>query len=275
MKKIAFYFIKILPRKLFGDLLKKIFEFEKPEILSEFVKLAMIKLYKINLDDAEKNINEYKSFQQFFCRKLKKHARKIDSGIVSPVDGKITQADIIKKDYSMTQVKGLTYSLKNLIPFNEAEDFENGWYCTIYLAPYNYHRIHTCCDGRIDKMFYQPGEFWPVNTITTENQSNLMCQNERITTFFQTEKGKIAMVKVAAFGVGDIKLTYLQKFNNISYKKQIGWTEFDEKIFLQKGDEIGMFAFGSTVIMLFDKNFEKPDFELIKNKEVEFGNRII
>ncbi len=278
-KKILLAFIYLIPQRLYGGLLKKIFELTSPQWFITILKSLFVKFYKINMAEAEFSISEYKSVQDLFCRRLKNNERSAAaSSIISPVDGKITECGIIKQN-KIIQAKNLDYKLSELLSNECYEKFENGWYITIYLAPYNYHRIHSPASGIINKFYYQPGIFLPVNNITTPLVKNLFVKNERITTFIETTEGLTALVKVAALGVGNIKLFYYSddtqtaKIKNINnYKNHFTFLENNIKI--NKFDELGCFAFGSTVILLCEKSIKSPNFENLKNKNIKVGEAI-
>ena len=215
------------------------------------------KRYNINLEEAEKEIGEYPTLNQFFTRHLKDGARPIhqqenSQNVVSPVDGKIAQmGDIING--TLIQAKGLDYQLNHLIGSNtEADAFQDGYYMTIYLAPTDYHRMHHYATGLIKKMRVIPGKLFPVNVFAVNNVRNLFPINERITTYIENQLGQqSAIVKVGATIVGKIKLAYHKAESN----KGLAMAKtFETPIAVTKGDELGYFAMGSTVIMLFEKD---------------------
>ena len=232
------------------------------------------KRYKINLNDAEKDIADYPTLNQFFTRHLKAGVRpihKLDdpSNVVSPVDGKIAQmGDIVKG--SMIQAKGLDYQLNHLIGSTlEAEAYQDGYYMTIYLAPTDYHRMHHYATGIIQKMRVIPGRLFPVNAFAVNNVRNLFPINERITTYIENKFGqKSAIVKVGATIVGKIKLAYHKAESN----KGLAMAKtFETPIEVQKGDELGYFAMGSTVVMLFEKGSFEVNEKLKPGDAVRMG----
>lgn len=232
------------------------------------------KRYKINLDEAEKDISDYPTLNQFFTRHLKAGVRpihKLDnpSNVVSPVDGKIAQmGDIVNG--SMIQAKGLDYQLNHLIGSTlEAEAYQDGYYMTIYLAPTDYHRMHHYATGLIQKMRVIPGRLFPVNVFAVNNVRNLFPINERITTYIENKFGqKSAIVKVGATVVGKIKLAYHKAESN----KGLAMAKtFESPIEVTKGDELGYFAMGSTVVMLFEKGSFKVNEKLQAGDAVRMG----
>jgi phosphatidylserine decarboxylase len=229
------------------------------------------KRYKIDLNEAEKDISDYPTLNQFFTRHLKAGVRpihKLDdpSNVVSPVDGKIAQMGNIVNG-AMIQAKGLDYQLNHLIGSTlEAEAYQDGYYMTIYLAPTDYHRMHHYATGIIQKMRVIPGQLFPVNALAVNNVRNLFPINERITTYIENTFGqKSAIVKVGATVVGKIKLAYHKAESN----KGLAMAKtFETPIDVKKGDELGYFAMGSTVVMLF----EKASFQV--NEKLKAGDAV-
>ena len=238
---------------------------------------AFAKRYKINLEEAEKDISEYPTLNAFFTRHLKKGVRPIDQidhdkALCSPVDGKVAQMGEIKNE-TLIQAKGLDYQLKDLIGCDEeAKDFIDGYFMTIYLAPTDYHRMHHYVNGEIEKMRVIPGRLFPVNILSVNNVKNLFPINERITTYLKTKLNKkTAIVKVGATIVGKIKLAYHDAESN----KGIAMSKtFESSIPVKKGDEIGYFAMGSTVILLFEKGDFTPDANVKAGTAVKLGEKL-
>ncbi|WDE97898.1 archaetidylserine decarboxylase [Lentisphaera profundi] len=232
------------------------------------------KRYNINLEEAEKDISEYPCLNQFFTRHLKAGVRPIHQvdnplSVVSPVDGKIAQMGEIING-TLIQAKGLDYQLNHLIGSTmEAEAFQDGYYMTIYLAPTDYHRMHHYASGFIKKMRVIPGQLFPVNVLAVNNVRNLFPINERITTYIENKIGqKSAIVKVGATVVGKIKLAYHKAESN----KGLAMAKtFETPIEVTKGDELGYFAMGSTVIMLFEKDSFKVQASLKAGDAVQMG----
>lgn len=250
--------LSILPKnvisKLFG-----LFTYAK---LPRFMMIPILKafagIYKINLDEAEKDIKEYDSLNQFFTRALKAGARIIDSAenaVVSPVDAKVTSFGDIHET-TLIQAKGFDYNVKELLGSEKyAPFFENGKYITFYLSPQDYHRIHSPFYGKILGYYYAPGKLFPVNEAAVGGIKSLFPKNERLITFMQTEYGKIAIVKVGASNVGKIRVTYDTKIVTnawVRFPKEHEYTNVN--IFIEKGAELGRFEMGSTVILVFEKD---------------------
>ncbi len=270
--KLMLLSLKALPKNELSWFFGKIANIKVPS----FVIKKFAKQFNINIDEAEKNITEYKTLNEFFTRKLKNGARIVDNSeniITSPSDGVISQFGNIE-DTKLLQIKGKFYNLEKLLKDNNAEKFKNGSFITIYLSPQNYHRVHFCCDGNIEATKYIKGKLFPVNKLSVSNIDELFCINERVITYINNKKaGKIANIMVGATNVGSITLYYddlktnqaFQKGKHISY-------DIDEKN-IKKGDMLGCFNFGSTVVMLFEK--DKIEFTDIKhNQVVKMGEKI-
>jgi phosphatidylserine decarboxylase len=249
----------------------------KIPVIKNFFINTFIKLYKIDLKDAIfTNPTQYKTFNDFFTRKLKSNARQISNHpniIVSPVDGFIYQFGDIHETL-LLQAKNHYFNLVDLLGGNHdlAKAFMNKRFISIYLAPQHYHRIHMPITGQLIKMIYVPGKLFSVNPITVENIPNLFARNERVICVFTTEKGKFCVILVGAMLVGSIYTSWHTKV--IRAKKIHVWDYSHESILLNKGEELGYFAMGSTVIMLFeDHNFHWSNLISV-GQELKLGDEI-
>ena len=214
-----------------------------------------IKTYQVQMDDvAEADIASYPTFNDFFVRALKPAARPIaatSNHIASPVDGTVSQAGAITHAH-LFQAKSHFYSVSDLLGGNEllAKMFHGGRFATIYLAPYDYHRIHMPADARLKQMIHVPGRLFSVQPWTVREIPRLFARNERLVCLFETAFGPMAMVLVGAINVAAIE-TVWSGLVTPPRGKQI--SEFDyshtNKEF-RKGQEMGRFNMGSTVILL-------------------------
>lgn len=247
---IAKMIFGFLPQKLIS---KMIGSFARSK-MSKFLIKPYSAIYKINLDEIEKPIDEYFSMTEFFTRKLKSGTRNIEKGerfILSPVDGTVSQFGEINNG-SIIQAKGIDYTVNELIgdPV-QSKRFSNGSFLTIYLSPSDYHRIHMPINGVLSGYSYIPGKLFPVNSIGVEGVDGLFTKNERLITFFDTEIKGISVVKVGAFIVGSVKVSYE---HNIPYSSGKCYHErIENGPLFKKGDDLGLFEFGSTVILLFEE----------------------
>lgn len=218
------------------------------------------KCYAINMSEAiEKNPFAYASFHDFFIRRLNSKARPINPDemtIASPADGVLSEYGFLKNG-RLLQAKGKSYSLSQLLAKDAALTalFDKGAYALIYLAPHNYHRVHMPMAGRLIKMIYVPGTLFSVSPKTAEKREDLFAKNERVIAIFETEAGKMAVILVGAMIVGSIVTTWAGQITPPRCIREV--TEFTYKqlsISLKKGQELGYFSLGSTVIILFEEN---------------------
>jgi len=211
-----------------------------------------IRIYKINVAECERAPSQCANLLDFFCRTLKSDAREIHSGCISsPVDGTVSECGLITKG-TLVQAKGHTYALASLLgDEHTAMRFENGTYITIYLSPADYHRIHAPCDALLSSWRHIPGALFPVNPKGVRAIDGLFARNERLVTLMATEYGDIAMVKVGATIVGSIRTDYGPEYESALLRKSRAMTEGNLQSTRLRGEEIGRFEFGSTVILLF------------------------
>ncbi len=215
---------------------------------------TFIHKYNVNMQEAIiENPADYPNFNLFFTRHLKPGLRPIAQGqtqIACPVDGSVSQIGKIYQD-AIFQAKGFHYSLLTLLGGADtyAQLFTNGNFATLYLAPKDYHRIHMPLAGSLRETLYIPGSLFSVNPITTATIPNLFARNERLICIFDTEAGPLAMILVGAMLVGSIHTTWDTSPRTPQITKK---TYSDVK--LNKGDELGYFQLGSTVITLFSEN---------------------
>jgi len=270
--------LSILPKNLISKLFGLFSMLRLPRFMMIPILKAFAKTYKINLDEAELEIQEYNSLNQFFTRALRAEARIIDSdedAVVSPVDARITAFGDIQQG-SAIQAKGIDYSVAELIGSEKYTPFFlNGRYITFYLSPQDYHRIHSPFYGKILGYYYEPGKLFPVNDLAVLNIQSLFPKNERLITFLQTEYGKIAIVKVGASNVGKIRVTYDNKIVTNSWIRFPREVEYKEvSIFINKGSELGRFEMGSTVILVFEANMVDFLDQIRLNAKIQYGTPI-
>ncbi|MBO8172314.1 MAG: phosphatidylserine decarboxylase [Bacillaceae bacterium] len=244
--------------------------------ISKWMIRRYVSRYQVNVDEAEKKLEDYRSLNDFFTRRLKKGVRVIDPSpehIISPVDGLITEFGNIDNN-TLIQAKGKTYDLDTLLGQDplRIKQFEGGEYITFYLSPQHYHRIHSPYDGEIDGMTYIPGSLYPVNRFGTSYVPGLYRRNERIITYLQTPAGQIAVVKVGAFLIGSVQLLY--EHPELKRNRQKIYIYQTRHPAVQKGDELGYFQFGSTVICLFEKDRVQFTSTIKNNPAIQMGQKI-
>lgn len=275
--KIYTFFQYILPHQLLSRMVNWLMRIENKTIKNFIINKIAI-AYKVNMQEAEfSDINEYKHFNAFFTRKLRDGVRPIDSdkkSIISPVDGAISQCGDIKKG-RIFQAKGFDFSVEELLACDKetSDYYQNGQFTTIYLSPKDYHRMHVPIDCNVSKTVHIPGRLFSVAKWTAENIPRLFARNERLVCYLDTEIGKIAYVLVGAIMVSSMETV----FNGIvtpPYAKQVEEIPRNDNTKLSKGDELGRFNMGSTVILLFPPNVTKLNLELVENKAVKLGEII-
>ncbi|MFZ0218875.1 MAG: archaetidylserine decarboxylase [Candidatus Aquirickettsiella sp.] len=239
---------------------------------------GFIRHYNVDMSLAlEENPDRYINFNHFFTRSLKPEKRPISSNsvdIVSPVDGTISQIGDIKKN-QLIQAKKINYNLQALLGGSEklATQFQEGQFATFYLAPQDYHRVHIPYSGELKEMIYVPGRLFSVDAQTTTELPNLFVRNERVITLFSTPLGSMAVILIGAMLVGNINTTWEGNIAPALKRHIYHWHYLDNKISLLKGQEIGQFQLGSTVIILFAHNRMKW-LEKLSGKKVKFGENI-
>ncbi|KPQ28159.1 MAG: phosphatidylserine decarboxylase [Marinobacter excellens HL-55] len=232
--------------------------------------------YGVNMSEAaESDPTAYPSFNAFFTRELKPGARTITHGddvFVSPVDGAISQLGQVSND-RVFQAKGQSFGLTELLGGDEssAAPFREGQFSTIYLSPKDYHRIHMPMAATLREMVYVPGNLFSVNPVTAENVPNLFARNERVVCIFDTNAGPMAMVLVGAMIVGSMETTWAGVIAPNPAKLTRWKYQDDEAIKFEKGDEMGRFRLGSTVVLVMPKGAVAWNAEQIAGKTVQMG----
>ena len=200
---------------------------------------------------------DYVHFNDFFTRSLKSESRPIEGdekSLVSPVDGSISQIGNIN-DELIFQAKGHHYTLTSLLGNDTAlaNRFLNGKFATIYLSPRDYHRIHMPVTGKLKTMLHVPGRLFSVNGRTTRMVPSLFARNERVISIFDTTHGPMALIMVGAIFVGSMETVWSGTVTPSSSRKKVTVWQYDEnsEIQLERGQEMGRFNMGSTVILLF------------------------
>jgi len=231
--------------------------------------------YGVNLKEASKQVSEYRNFNEFFTRKLLPDARSLDpdtESVLSPVDGILGESGNINNGV-LIQAKGLEYRLADLLKDPERTKFyDGGVFITIYLAPYNYHRTHSMVTGEVREFCYIPGDLWTVSPLGVHHVPGLFARNERLITYFKTEKGECALVKIGATVVGRIRVVYNDITSNrprAAFQKNM----LAPTLRVERGDEVGLFELGSTVICLFPPGQIKLN-ELKIDQEILLGQAI-
>ena len=230
---------------------------KSPEFKNALIRL-FVRGFKPDMADAvETNPTAYATFNDFFTRALREGTRPVDAdprAIVSPVDGTVSEAGTLNAD-RLLQAKGHEYSLRALLAGNTAWErtFVGGSFATIYLAPYNYHRIHMPVAGELRESFYVPGRLFSVNRITARLVPGLFALNERVFCGFDAGGMPFGIVLVGALNVGSMATVW---HGDVTPRKHrditaLPVTDVLAPTTLPKGAEMARFNMGSTVILLF------------------------
>lgn len=260
----------LIPQHLLSRLMGKLSN-AKLGSLTHFGIKKFIAHYRVNMDEAKiRDYRQFQSFNDFFTRELKSNARVMPSDantFISPVDGRISECGKIEKD-QLLQAKGAYFNLLDLLGGDKesAQYFEDGQFLTAYLSPKDYHRFHMPIAGELKKMIYVPGKLFSVNQSSVKNVPGLFARNERVICIFETEIGKVALIAVGAMIVGSISMTWHGIVAPQQKRSIQSWRYEDQKIILNRGDEVGHFRLGSTVILLVEKNKIKWN-ELLKSED--------
>ena len=210
--------------------------------------------YRVDMNEAaDPDIAHYASFNDFFTRALKPGSRPLaESPWLCPVDGAISQFGRIERD-QVFQAKGHSYSTTALVGGDAAlaAHFENGQFATLYLSPRDYHRIHMPCNGRLLRMIHVPGALFSVNPTTARGVPGLFARNERVVCHFDSPHGPFVLVLVGATIVGSMATVWHGLVNPPRPGRLREWTYPDGQVSLQRGEEMGRFLLGSTVVLLF------------------------
>lgn len=255
MKKHLFKTFIELTGHRFSTYLLKAFTSSR---LSGFLNQSFVNVYKVNIEEMEKPLYEYRSLKSLFTRRLKDGSRIVDhssGSIVSPVDGILSYYGKVS-EMDTFSVKGQDYSIQTIFGLRDKEKaFKNGSYFIFYLSPTDYHRIHSPVDGTIDEQWTCGGKSYPVNQMGMKYGDKPLATNYRLISLMNSEACKVAVIKVGALNINSIHLTH-------------------EHYTLEKGEEMAYFSFGSTVVLFIEQGDFQVDSSLTPNMKVKYGQKI-
>lgn len=254
-------FLTVLPKNLISFLTGVLVRLHLPRKWSIWLNRSFVGLFDIDMQEAEHALEDYSTVESVFTRALKPGARPLaDSALVSPSDGYLVYSEKITQGQAL-QAKGLYYSVEELIfGGKKSSSYDPKWYQTIYLAPHNYHRVHCPIDGQLTGIFHIAGTLWPVNDTFVKGIPKLFNVNERLVFQIQSEEfGLVYLVMVGAFNVGRICTPFVEDlFTNDSPYKVQSCKDYPINAPLKKGDELGTFMLGSTVVMIYESGHFQP-----------------
>ena len=250
--------------------------------VTHFIIKAFAKQYQVNLAEAEKSSpSDYATFNEFFIRPLKAGARPIEAApdyLCLPADGRVSESGKIDAN-RLIQAKGHFFTLETLLAEDTemAAKFQDGDFITTYLSPSDYHRVHMPCDATLRKMAYVPGELFSVNPFLAEHVPNLFARNERLICEFETEFGPMVQILVGATVTASMSTVWAGVVNPPRPDEVVEYhynTEGEGVIRLSKGEEMGAFRLGSTVINLFPKGAVVLEPHLQAGEKTRMGEKL-
>lgn len=247
VKLAAAQLLRVLPKERISHVVGRLCEQRLPAVVSAVVSRAYSHIYSVDIDEAAAPHGCYRNFDAFFTRSLKEGIRPIaEAEIVSPCDGFISSSGPIDEGARMF-VKGQPYDVGELIGQPTlGRDYVGGQHVVIYLSPRDYHRVHSPVDGSLVRVLATPGECYPVNSLGERYVPRLFIRNHRVTFFIEAgDKRTIALVMIGALIVGRISVNALGKSDNLAGQHDLG-----TGVPLRRGDEIGAFHLGSTVVLM-------------------------
>lgn len=259
MDPLVFIF-RFIPKNLISLIVGWLVRLRLPQPFSGWFVRGFIRIFGLDLSEAELLVSEFSTIEEVFTRRLKAGSRPLSSPVCSPADGFLAISAPAEKELAI-QAKGKSYNLIELVFDRDpkrANDFVPDWYQTIYLAPHNYHRVHAPFSGSVERVRYVPGELWPVNSVFVSRVVNLFNRNERLVFDFRLSKGGRAyVVMVGATNVGRMLTPLVPELVTNSVMRQLTplltTYEFPTPRCIEIGDELGTFMLGSTVIIVYDK----------------------
>jgi phosphatidylserine decarboxylase len=249
--------VRILPRAATGKLMGSL----ASSAVSRPLIRPFARAFGIDLLEAGMDVSQYATLTDFFTRRLKEGARAVDrepGALVSPVDGLLQDAGRLEGGTIFT-VKGRRFDAGELLCC-DGSDFSEGGYSVHYLSPRDYHWIHAPREGVITGWSHIPGDFLPVFPSALDSFEGVLPRNERVVARMKTDIGKMAVVMVAALGVGNIKLTFAEAATNRGGIPR--HSELSDPVAVRRGDPLGVFMLGSTVVLLWDS----PSIGIIPSK---------
>ena len=230
--------------------------------------------YGVDMSEAaEPDVTKYETFNAFFTRALRPGARPLaDADYICPVDGSISQFGAIDENW-IIQAKNHKYTTVALVGGDRdlAAQFDHGSFATLYLSPKDYHRIHMPCDGRLTRMIFVPGSLFSVNPVTARGVPELFARNERAVCVFETDHGPFVLALVGATIVGSIETIWHGVVNPPGTRKVAEWQYRPQDWTFKKGDEMGRFSLGSTIVLLFPRERLRFNPDWAPERQVRLG----
>ena len=272
----------LIPKNLVSFILGVVVRIRLPSLVRKPLLKGFVKVFGIDMTEASMKIDEYQTIEDVFTRELKTDARPIKGAICSPADGKLTHSDSVKNSLAV-QAKGIEYSLDELVFGGESQSPSKlAWYTTIYLAPHNYHRVHSPVKGSLERVRYFPGQLWPVNQPFVRYVPKLFVRNERLVFDIKVQgEGYVYVVMVGALNVGRISAKSLPDFVTNSLERQLGALKVEHflgtPIPVEAGMELGTFMLGSTAVVVFEESISSRYriLQTSKDRDIRVGETLL
>jgi len=255
--RLAAQSLRVLPRKGLSRMVGRLADLELPKGVVRQAVRTFARIYDIDVSEADAPAGGYRSLDAFFTRRLRPGSRPLagdDRVLVSPADGLLADAGPVDAGCTL-RIKGRLYDVPELLgASDDAARFEGGTFAVIYLAPPDYHRVHAPATGPVALVRHIPGTLYPVNSIGTAHVPSVFARNERVAVVQRTEHfGDVATILVGAIGVGRIGLSFDDVVTNVG--RAAGTRVYgDDAPRLERGQELGTFHLGSTVIVFVSKD---------------------
>lgn len=284
--RFSLLLLTLLPKNLVSYLTGVLVRISFPGPLGTTLNKAFVKAFGLDMSEAEHPLSHYENIEAVFTRRLKPSSRPLtEDAYCAPCDGILSLTEAVKEgETTALQVKGSSYSLAELVFGKDtvSDQFQAAWVSTFYLAPHNYHRVHSPLSGNLVSIRHIPGTLWPVNPKFLNKIPRLFAQNERLVFEIRRENGgTVFLVMVGALNVGRITTPFSKKMitNNSLWGKTEPLETLDPEPKIDKGQELGTFLMGSTVVLVFDKKAldSLPSHPLFvaSKKEVQMGESLL
>lgn len=260
VKERMVHSLGFLPQNLVSYLLGIFVRIQWPKTIQTIFNQSFVAIFKLNMREAEKPLGAYRTVEEIFTRALAPNQRRISGGYVSSADGILELSKAALSGSTAVQAKGITYSLSELVLGNKSQDIAAKWYTTVYLAPHNYHRVHSPFSGQVTGIRYISGRLWPVNRPAVRAIPGLFCRNERLVFSVDVATGgKAWVVMVGAFNVGRMSTRLSPEFITNAGSRQYRRSSTPQDLALPAaipiaaGEELGIFMLGSTTVVVLDE----------------------
>ncbi len=245
-----------------------------PSVIQRIINNGYVKFLGLNMSEF-KNPKFYKSLNLLFTRELE-IPREINTDknvVISPTDSFITECGAVKDDTAL-QIKGMEYSVEELLTYHCSSNFEkvkDGSFMNFYLSPKDYHRYHASSDFKLKKLVHVPGKLYPVNLKYLNKELDLFVQNERVILECENNGKLFYMIFVGALNVGQMVFEFEPRVETNTNAQELKVYEY-ENLEIAKGDCLGYFKMGSTVVMIWEN--DSVEIENLVNQDVKFGQKV-